>query len=294
MPTKNVGVLIIGAGPTGLGAATRLHQHGKKDWLLVDSTDEPGGLACTDITPEGFLFDMGGHVIFSHYKYFDDLLEKAVGSDEAWNTLERVSYVRLKGRWVAYPFQNNVSALDVDDQVACLTGLVEAKVANSKASGIPASTFDEWILRVMGEGIANIFMRPYNFKVWGVPTTKMQASWMGERVATVDVEKAISNVLHKKEDAGWGPNAVFRFPKEGGTGAIWKKVAKLLPSANTSYGPGNHLVELDLEGHTAFFEVRCAILSLTILSLSSIQTLAGTRTFTLSVRSTCEPLLAVY
>ena len=26
-------------------------------------------------------------------------------------------------------------------------------------------TFDEWILRVMGEGIANLFMRPYNFKV---------------------------------------------------------------------------------------------------------------------------------
>lgn len=31
-----VGVLIIGAGPTGLGAATRLNQHGNKDWLLVD------------------------------------------------------------------------------------------------------------------------------------------------------------------------------------------------------------------------------------------------------------------
>lgn len=25
--------------------------------------------------------------------------------------------------------------------------------------------FDEWILRVMGEGIADLFMRPYNFKV---------------------------------------------------------------------------------------------------------------------------------
>lgn len=31
-----VDVLVIGAGPTRLGAATRLHQHGSKDWLLVD------------------------------------------------------------------------------------------------------------------------------------------------------------------------------------------------------------------------------------------------------------------
>lgn len=30
---------------------------------------------------------------------------------------QRVSYVWIKGRWVAYPFQNNVSALDKEDQV---------------------------------------------------------------------------------------------------------------------------------------------------------------------------------
>lgn len=42
--------------------------------------EEAGGLACTDVTPEGFLFDMGGHVIFSHYKYFDELIDTAIGS----------------------------------------------------------------------------------------------------------------------------------------------------------------------------------------------------------------------
>ena len=57
----------------------------------------------------------------------------------------------------------------------------------------------------------------------------MQCEWLGERVATVDVDRAIRNVIHNKEDAGWGPNAVFRFPLEGGTGGIWKGVAKLLP-----------------------------------------------------------------
>jgi 2-polyprenyl-6-methoxyphenol hydroxylase-like FAD-dependent oxidoreductase len=31
-----VGVLIIGSGPTGLGAATRLNQLGHPSWLLVD------------------------------------------------------------------------------------------------------------------------------------------------------------------------------------------------------------------------------------------------------------------
>jgi phytoene dehydrogenase-like protein len=76
--SMTVGVLIIGGGPTGLGAATRLQQHGREDWLLVDASEEAGGLACTDVTPEGFLFDMGGHVIFSHYDYFDQLIDAAV------------------------------------------------------------------------------------------------------------------------------------------------------------------------------------------------------------------------
>ena len=49
-------------------------------------------------------------------------------------------------------------------QITCLTGLVDAKVKNTTASGKPKN-FDEWIMRVMGEGIANLFMRPYNFKV---------------------------------------------------------------------------------------------------------------------------------
>ena len=69
-------------------------------------------------------------------------------------------------------------------------------------------------------------------QVWAVPVTEMQCEWLGERVATVDVTRAISNVIHGKEDAGWGPNAVFRFPLEGGTGGIWKAVAKLLPPKN--------------------------------------------------------------
>ncbi len=81
-------------------------------------SEEAGGLACTDVTPEGFLFDMGGHVIFSHWDYFDQLIDAALGSGpDAWNTLERVSYVWIKNRWVAYPFQNNISALDKEDQV---------------------------------------------------------------------------------------------------------------------------------------------------------------------------------
>ena len=44
---------------------------------MVEATELPGGSARTDMTPEGFAFDQGGHVVFSHSKYFDDLLRTA-------------------------------------------------------------------------------------------------------------------------------------------------------------------------------------------------------------------------
>eukprot|EP01036_Dinobryon_divergens_P027674 gene27674-36486_t len=194
MSTKTVDILIVGAGPTGLGAASRLSQLKKEDWLLVDAFAEAGGLACTDITPEGFLFDMGGHVIFSHYDYFDQLIEAAVGKgEEHWATHQRD--------------EKYLGALSIPKQHLLLaSGGPEAKVANAVAKG-PPKDFDEWILRVMGE----------------------------ERVATANVAKVVENVLRNKTESGWGPNAVFRFPQEGGTGAIWTKVAALLPKDKQQY-----------------------------------------------------------
>lgn len=118
------------------------------------------------------LYDVGGHVIFSHYKYFDDCLDEALPKEDDWFNHQRISYVRYKELWVPYPFQNNISMLPKEDQVKCIDGVIDAalecRVANTKPKN-----FDEWIVRMMGDGIADIFMRPYNFKVWAVPPEKV-------------------------------------------------------------------------------------------------------------------------
>ena len=101
---------------------------------------------------------------------------------------------RMMDRWIPYPFQNNICSLPLEEQIQCITGLAEAGVANAVAQSAPKN-FDEWIMRVMGKRIAEIFMRPYNFKVWAVPTTQMQCSWLGERVATANLAKVVENVL---------------------------------------------------------------------------------------------------
>lgn len=49
-----VGVLIVGAGPTGLGAATRLQQHGHTDWLLIDQVSA-GARVCVVFSSDWLL-----------------------------------------------------------------------------------------------------------------------------------------------------------------------------------------------------------------------------------------------
>ena len=53
---SDVDILIIGAGPTGLGAATRLQERGG-DWHLVEAAPGFGGLAATFVDPQGFTWD---------------------------------------------------------------------------------------------------------------------------------------------------------------------------------------------------------------------------------------------
>ena len=73
--------LIIGAGPTGLGAAIRLQELGENSFAVLEANDYVGGLSASFKDEHGFTWDIGGHVIFSHYPYFDQLLDKALGKD---------------------------------------------------------------------------------------------------------------------------------------------------------------------------------------------------------------------
>ena len=62
--------------------------------------------------------------------------------------------------------------LPKEEQVKCMDGMIDAAI-EARVAGSKPKNFDEWIVRMMGTGIADLFMRPYNFKVWAVPTTKV-------------------------------------------------------------------------------------------------------------------------
>jgi protoporphyrinogen oxidase len=248
-------VLVLGCGPTGCGVAWRLEEAGHADYLVLEAEDTPGGLARSVVDDAGFTWDLGGHVHFSHYRYYDRMLDAAV--TDGWRQVQRSSWIWIDGRFVPYPLQYNIHRLDPEVCDRLLGGLRRAAAREPKDPA-PGS-FSDWIERTYGRPLADHFLLPYNAKVWGHPLEDMGWSWIGDRVAPPDLERVERNVREGTNDPGWGPNDRFRYPERGGTGAIWRQVSSRLRTGRlrlghrvTSIDARRRTVQLDSGGEEAY------------------------------------------
>ena len=117
---------------------------------------------------------------------------------------------------------SNGSCKSVKD--CCADGILEASAplgAPQHAGGnaTPPRNFEEFIYRVWGAGIAKHFAIPYNRKLWAVPLSEMETSWLGGRVPMPDLEEMIEGALSPTPKP-MGPNARFGYPLRGGFQAL--------------------------------------------------------------------------
>ena len=221
--TDEVDVLILGAG----------------SWALLEQASTPGGLASSFVDDHGFTWDVGGHVQFSHYPYFDEAMDEFLGPD-GWNELRRESWIWFDGAFVPYPLQSNLHRLDPELRDRFLDDLAAAVAARR-----PSATFLEFLRHSFGTSLSAAFLEPYNEKVWAHPLDQLGVSWVDERVAIPDLDELRARALSGDDDVSWGPNATFRFPKQGGTGAIWSACASGLPSEKVRLAEGAVAIDLD-------------------------------------------------
>jgi UDP-galactopyranose mutase len=108
------------------------------------------------------------------------------------------------------------------DGIAESTAPLRALARASTANGSPAfANFEEFIHGVWGWGVAKHFAIPYNRKLWAVPLTSMETSWLGGRVPMPDLEEMIDGAL-RPVARPQGPNARFGYPLRGGFQALMK------------------------------------------------------------------------
>jgi UDP-galactopyranose mutase len=107
----------------------------------------------------------------------------------------------------------------------CADGIAESTVralpvkpASPKGPG-PFANFEDFIHGVWGKGVAKHFALPYNRKLWAVPLSEMETSWLGGRVPLPNLEEMIEGAL-RPVPKPQGPNARFGYPLRGGFQAL--------------------------------------------------------------------------
>lgn len=131
----------------------------------------------------------------------------------------------------------------------CADGILEASARLGSSAGEPRN-FEEFIYKVWGAGIAKHFAIPYNRKLWAVPLTEMETSWLGGRVPLPDLEEMIEGAL-SPVPRPMGPNARFGYPLRGGFQALMNgflphlKGQLKLDTRVASVSPRSHTVTLD-------------------------------------------------
>ena len=260
-------ILVVGAGVCGIGACSRLTQLGHTNWTMVDKSDLSGGLA-SSFEQDGFFWDLGGHITFSHYQFYTDVADQGLQAfannntrfdfgDDLWLKHRRRVFVRYdRDSWVPYPFQNNFFYCKNDKLIEeCFDGLIDINQTAGSNSIAGYQNFQELVNGFFGKGLAKHFMNPYNFKVWGYPLEQMSVQWVGDRVAKTDLRSNLRKYIQYRQaslsednnvgDSGWGPNAYFRYPKYGGIGAIWEGAISLLDQEKIKLN--THVAEIDIE-----------------------------------------------
>jgi len=231
---RQVDYLIVGAGPTGLGAAYQLKKIGISSFLVLEADEKVGGLSKSYRDDLGFSWDVGGHVLFSKNATFIRLMDELMGENLLRHS--RRARVRVAGGWTDYPFQNHFHQLDDDLGRQCRDGLNTAP-----GPGEATHTFEDWIRHSFGDGIAELFMEPYNRKVWAYPLHLMGFGWVHDRVSSAGENMANAT------NEGWGLNSFFRYPVKGGIGEIFGKMAQ---EVSDHVLLGNGVVTVDLERKT--------------------------------------------
>jgi len=235
---RHVGTVIVGGGPTGLSAAYHLGL----DTLLLERNESVGGW-CRSIEDHGFTFDHAGHIMFSNDPYVLKMYELLLGDNVHWQNRE--AWIYSKGVYTRYPFQGALYGLPPKVITECVMGAIEARYgADNDADGAEAKAiddccgdgttdvcntdravkgqvknFEQFIYKVWGKGIAKHFAIPYNRKIWTVPLTDMETSWLGGRVPLPNLEEIVQGALEPSPKPV-GPNARFGYPLKGGFQAL--------------------------------------------------------------------------
>ena len=213
-------IAILGGGIAAISLASFLQNSRKiKEINIFEKENEIGGLL-RSYKIDKIYYDVGPHIIFSRNKEILKKILQVLGSNKI--KIRRSNKILYnKNTYIKYPFENELYKLPKKDLKFALD-----KFLNNKFSNIKIKTMKDFFLKNFGEGIFNLYLGPYNNKIWKMNTSKLDTQ-MVERIPRPP-DQDIINSAKGVVTEGYKHQLYFHYPKTGGIQSLLNAFRKKL------------------------------------------------------------------
>jgi protoporphyrinogen oxidase len=239
-------VVVLGAGPAGVGAAYELTRLGRARVTVLEQRDTVGGNAGS-FQLDGIWVDYGSHRL--HPACDPGILNNLralLGED----LLDRPRHgrIRLENRWIHFPLKPGDLLLRMPKKFVLGVALDMVRKPSS-LNGQPDS-FASVLEHSLGTTICQGFYFPYARKLWGLPPEQLAATQARRRVSGNSVVKILGKVANavpglKRPGAGR-----FFYPRRG-YGQITQRLAEAAKSAGAEFIMTARVNAVEREGNIA-------------------------------------------
>jgi protoporphyrinogen oxidase len=243
-------VVILGAGPAGLGAAFRLARDKLAHVTVLELSSAVGGNAGS-FELAGIPVDYGSHRLHPSCapSVLGDIRE-LLGAD----LLDRPRHgrIRLRGCWIHFPLKPVDLALRLPPAFAMgaardMAGRVLQRGAQRDGN---ESTFASVLEAGLGRTICRDFYFPYARKLWGLEPEALSASQARRRVSASSPGRMARKVLSALPGLRPPRSSHFYYP-QGGFGQISEAFCRAASSAGATVLLGASVRAVELEGKRA-------------------------------------------
>lgn len=210
-------VVIIGAGPAGLTAASELVDRGVPV-VILEKTDRVGGIARTD-EYKGYRFDIGGHRFFTRVPWVMEFWKKIMGDD--FLRRPRMSHIYYRKEFYSYPIKplEALRKFGFKESIIVIASYVRAQIFKRPSE----ETFEDYIVNHFGERLFHHFFKSYTEKVWGIPTSEIRAEWAAQRIKGMTIWGMLRSALLPSRNKFTSLIEQFYYPRLG-PGQMWERV----------------------------------------------------------------------
>lgn len=241
-------IVIVGAGPAGLGAAHELTKgglhKGKHKITILEKSDKVGGLAKT-FSFKGSKFDIGPHRYFTKNDEVLSLWKKTLGRD--FIKVKRLTRMYYDGKLFLYPvqFKDVITKLRKKDLFLVLVSYLYSQIFLRNVKPV---SFEDWIVKNFGKRLYEIFFKTYTEKLWGISCSKISAVWADQRIKNLNFWVVAKNaILSLKNKKAKSLVEEFNFPV-GGAGQMYERMAQNIKRKGATLYTNSEVVKIYHKG----------------------------------------------